>query len=239
MLGSRQNCTGFHANGIPRCSALGQWVITRGDEGYRLTSGDGEPEYVTHPSLEWPKRVSVGRRRLLRFPELSLQECVVGTFYLILNRLSIYLRWIINNELLCSTGNSAQLYDSLDRRGVLGTRIPGYIWLSPFTVHLKLRILLISYTPIQKKFLNKVWIVGMQEEKKHSLQRKQGAGVRRKETGSEGNYGHTCSFLKNHIEVWLIFSVVLSSATQQCDSVIHIKNIFSFLFFFMWFITEY
>ena len=50
-----------------------------------------------------------------------------------------------------STGNSAQLYDSLDRRGVLGTRIPGYIWLSPFTVHLKLRILLISYTPIQNK----------------------------------------------------------------------------------------
>ena len=239
MLGDGKNCTGFHANVISRWSALGHWGLTRGDEGYRLTSGDGEPEYVTHPSLEWPKRVSVGRRRLLRFPELSLQECVVGTFYLILNRLSIYLRWIINNELLCSTGNSAQLYDSLDRRGVLGTRIPGYIWLSPFTVHLKLRILLISYTPIQKKFLNKVWIVGMQEEKKHSLQRKQGAGVRRKETGSEGNYGHTCSFLKNHIEVWLIFSVVLSSATQQCDSVIHIKNIFSFLFFFMWFITEY
>ena len=90
-----------------------------------------------------------------------------------------------------------------------------------------------------KNFLNKVWIVGMQEENQHSLQRKQGAGVKRKETGSEGNYGHTCSFLKNHIEVWLIFSVVLSSATQQCDSVIRIKNIFSFLFFFMWFITEY
>ena len=43
----------------------------RGDEGYGLTSGDGEPEYITQPSLEWPKRVSVGRRRLLRVPELS------------------------------------------------------------------------------------------------------------------------------------------------------------------------
>ena len=59
------------------------------------------------------------------------------------------------------------------------------------------------------KFLNKVWIVGMQEENQHSLQRKQGAGVRRKETGSEGTYGHTCSFLKKkiYIEDWLIFSV--------------------------------
>ena len=160
----------------------------------------------------------MGQRRLLRFPELSLQECVVGTFYLILNRLSIYLRWIINNELLCSTGNSAQLYDSLDGRGVLGTRIPGYIRLSPFTVHLKLRILLISYTPLQKTFLNKVCIVGRQKENQHSLQRKKGAGIRRKETGSEGNYGHTCSFLKKLFEVWLLFSVALSSAAQQCDS---------------------
>ncbi|MXQ90785.1 hypothetical protein E5288_WYG016245 [Bos mutus] len=54
---SRQNCTGFHANGIPRCSALGNWGLTQSDEGYRLTSGDGEPEYVTQPSLEWPKRL--------------------------------------------------------------------------------------------------------------------------------------------------------------------------------------
>ena len=45
-------------------------------------------------------------------------------------------------------------------------------------------------------------------EKQHSLQRKQGAGVRRKVTGSEENYGHTCSFLKKkYIEDWLIFSV--------------------------------
>ena len=67
----------------------------------------------------------------------------------------------------------------------------------------------------------------MQEENQHSLQGKQGAGVRRKETGNEESYGHTCSFLKNYIDVWLIFSVALSSAEQQCDSVIHIwKYIF-------------
>ena len=71
----------------------------------------------------------------------------------------------------------------------------------------------------------------MQEENQHSLQRKQGAGVRSKETGSEENYGHNCSFLNNYIEVWLIFIVALSSAEQQCDSVIHTKSIhFSYSF---------
>ena len=40
-------------------STLGHWGLTRADEGYRLTSGDGEPEYVTHSSLEcWPKEAS-------------------------------------------------------------------------------------------------------------------------------------------------------------------------------------
>ena len=63
-----------------------------------------------------------------------------------------------------------------------------------------------------KVFLNKVQIVGTQKENQHSLQRKQGARVRRKETGSEESYGHTCSFQKNYIEVWLIFSDALSSA---------------------------
>ena len=79
FLGSRQNCTGFHANGIPRCSALGHWGLTWGDEGYRLTGGDGEPEYVTQPSPEWLKRVSEGQTRLPRVPKLSLQERVAGT----------------------------------------------------------------------------------------------------------------------------------------------------------------
>ena len=89
-----------------------------------------------------------------------------------------------------------------------------------------------SYTPIQNKvFFNKVRILGMEEENQHSMQRKQGAGVRRKETGSEENYGHTFSFRKNYIEVWLIFSVALRSAAQQCDSVIHIKIYFFLIIF--------
>ena len=65
----------------------------------------------------------------------------------------LYLRWITNNVLLCSTGNSAQLYDNLVGRGIFEARIPRYIQLRPFTIHLKLRILLISYTPIQNKVL--------------------------------------------------------------------------------------
>ena len=79
LLGSRQKCIGFQANGIPRCSALGHWELTWGNEGYRLTGGDGELKYVTHPSLNWPRRVSAGRRRILRVPKLRLQEGVVGT----------------------------------------------------------------------------------------------------------------------------------------------------------------
>ena len=51
----------------------------RGDEGYGLTHGNGEREYIIQPSLEWPKRASMGQRMLLRFPELNLQERVVGT----------------------------------------------------------------------------------------------------------------------------------------------------------------
>ena len=40
-----------------------------------------------------------------------------------------------------------------------------------------------------------------------------------------------CSFLNNYIEVWLLFSVVLSSPAQQCESAIHIEiYIFSYSF---------
>ena len=46
--------------------------LTRDDERYGLTGGDGDPEYINHPSLEWPKRVSAGQRRLPRVPKLSL-----------------------------------------------------------------------------------------------------------------------------------------------------------------------
>ena len=57
------------------------------------------------------KEGEFGPRRLPRVPELSLKERVWAL---------LYLRWITNNELLCSTENSAKLYDSLDGRGVFG-----------------------------------------------------------------------------------------------------------------------
>ena len=38
-------------------------------------------------------------------------------------------------------------------------------------------------------------------------------------------------FKKNYIETWLIFIVALSSAAQQCDSVIHIKYIYFLILF--------
>ena len=60
---------------------------------------------------------------------------------------------------------------------------------------------------------------------------KTGSRSQQRETGSEENYGHNCSFLNNYIEVWLII-VVLSSAAQQCDLVIHIKIYIYFLILF-------
>ena len=124
----------------------------------------------------------------------------------------------------------------------MGTRIHGYIWLSPFTVHLKLRILLICYIPIQDKvffFFNKVWIVGTQEEAQHSLQRKQGAGARRKETRRERELWTLFFFSKIFIEVWLTFSVALSSTAQQCDSVIHMQKYMHIFFFLILFHAVY
>ena len=51
----------------------------------------------------------------------------------------LYLKRIINKDLLYSTGNSAQCYMADQMGRELGReRIHVYIWLSPFAVHLKL-----------------------------------------------------------------------------------------------------
>ena len=51
----------------------------------------------------------------------------------------LYLKWITNKVLLCSTGNSAQCYVAAWMGGEFGGEwIPVYVWLSPFAVHLKL-----------------------------------------------------------------------------------------------------
>ena len=51
----------------------------------------------------------------------------------------LYLRWITNKDLLYSTWNSVQCYMAVWMGGEFGREwIHVYVWLSPFTVHLKL-----------------------------------------------------------------------------------------------------
>ena len=64
----------------------------------------------------------------------------------------LYSKWITNKDIFYSTWNSTQCYVSVWMgRGFGREWIHIYVWLSPFTVHLKLPQLLISYTPIQSK----------------------------------------------------------------------------------------
>ena len=51
----------------------------------------------------------------------------------------LYLKWIINKDLLYSTWNSAQCYvPGWIEEGFGGEWIDVYIWLTPFAVHMKL-----------------------------------------------------------------------------------------------------
>jgi len=51
----------------------------------------------------------------------------------------LYLKWITNRDLLYGTWNSAQCYVAAwMRQGIEGKWIHVYVWLNPFTVHLKL-----------------------------------------------------------------------------------------------------
>ena len=51
----------------------------------------------------------------------------------------LYLKWITNKDLLYSTWNSAQYsVPAWMSRGFEGEQIHVYVWLSPFTVHMKL-----------------------------------------------------------------------------------------------------
>ena len=57
-----------------------------------------------------------------------------------MNRYTVlYLKWITNKVLLYSTGNSVQCYVAAWMGGESGGEwIHVYVWLNPFTVHLKL-----------------------------------------------------------------------------------------------------
>ena len=114
--------------------------------------------------------------------------------------------------------------------------------MSPFTVHLKHRIYLISYTPIQNKvFFFKLSMDCEDAGGEPAFSAEKTKSRSQKERNRErGELWTLFFFSKNFIEVWLIFNIALSSAAQECDSVIHIqKYIFFFLSFFMWFMTGY
>ena len=65
----------------------------------------------------------------------------------------LYLKWITNKDLLYSTWNSAQCCVAAGMGGEFGGEwIHVYVWLSPFTVDLKLSQ---GYTLIQNKKLKK------------------------------------------------------------------------------------
>ena len=51
----------------------------------------------------------------------------------------LYLKWIMNKDLLYSTGNSAHCYMAACMGGEFGGKwILVYVWLNPFVLHLKL-----------------------------------------------------------------------------------------------------
>ena len=62
----------------------------------------------------------------------------------------LYLKWITNKELLYSAWDSAQCYAAACMGGEFGGEwIHVYVWLSLFTVHLKLSTLFMGITLIQ------------------------------------------------------------------------------------------
>ena len=63
--------------------------------------------------------------------EWTVREFGIDTYTL------LYLEWITNNDLLYSTGNSAQCYVAAWMGGEFGGECI-YVWLSPFAGHLKL-----------------------------------------------------------------------------------------------------
>ena len=65
-------------------------------------------------------------------------EVIVKDFGKVMYTL-LYLKWITNKSLLYSTWNSAQCYvPAWMGVGFGGEWIHVYVWMSPFTVHLKL-----------------------------------------------------------------------------------------------------
>ena len=87
--------------------------------------------------LGGPEKYSKHRQNLW-MPEGKVREGIVREFGMDTYTL-LYLKWIANRGLLYSRGNSAQCCVAAWMGGEFGGEwIHGYVWLSPFDVHLKL-----------------------------------------------------------------------------------------------------
>ena len=76
----------------------------------------------------WPPTCPLGR-----MGEGTVREFGINMYTL------LYLKWLTNKDLLDSTGNPAQCCVAAWMGGEFGEEwIHGYVWLSPFDVHLKL-----------------------------------------------------------------------------------------------------
>ena len=96
-------------------------------------------------SLEEMKQMNLQNRKRLTDLENKLmvaregwREGIVREFGMDMYTV-LYLKWIANKDLLSSTWNSAQCYVAAWMGGEFGGEwIQVYVWLGPFTVHLKL-----------------------------------------------------------------------------------------------------
>ena len=90
-------------------------------------------------NLQKRKRLSDLEHELIVAMGKGLGEGIVRDFGKVMHTV-LYLKWVTHNDLLSSTGNSAQYYLAAWREGgVWGRRDTCiHVWLSSFAVHLKL-----------------------------------------------------------------------------------------------------
>ena len=111
---------------------------------FTFTHGEGNGNPLQCSCLENPRDggawraaicgVAQSRTRLKRLSSSSSSR----DFGKVMSTL-LYLKWIANRDLLCSTGNSAQCHVVACMGGGFGGEwICVYVWLNPFAVHLKL-----------------------------------------------------------------------------------------------------
>ena len=118
----KASCTGSSLQRVT-CGALG-WF-----------SGRSSPTESSHGSSSQTQKYGRGQ---MPGGVMGWGEGIVKEFWLNMFTL-LYFRWITNKDLLYSTGNSAQCYGAARMGGTSGgERILVYVWLSCFSIYLKL-----------------------------------------------------------------------------------------------------